>query len=82
MSSVPIDTEIIGCDMPLVEEMRNHYFNRCKNTSLIDKRREKVVIRDNIDDKIKKVNKEAINSIDSIRKMIAVTDQKMKNTVG
>ena len=74
MTSTPIQTEIIGYEMPLVEDMRNHYFNRCKNTSITDKRRGKVVIRDNINDKIKKVNKEAVRSIDSIRKLIAITD--------
>jgi hypothetical protein len=50
--------------MPSLEEMRNEYFNRCKNSSaLLNKRRSKEVFRENIDEKIKKVNREAIESI-------------------
>ena len=56
MSSTPIVSEVIGFDVPSIEEMRNQYFKRCKNTALVDKRRGKEVFRENIDEKIKKVN--------------------------
>ena len=62
--------------------MRSKYFDRCKNSHLVNKTRFKEVKKHNIDEKIQKVNEETMQTINGVLRLLVVSDAKLKKTVG